>query len=898
MYYLKKKTQQTCLNSDCVFDSHRSLCGNNLTEIPEDLFTRVEDLQFLTLCRNNITSIDKTALNGSMDLQLLDLTTNKLSSLPKDLFSGVNLGKALDLSENEIEEIPDGLFCSNKVHYHNLTWLLIRNNKLVSLTKTCFKGLRYLTHIFLNGNNIEKLGDSVFEGTSVQFIYIFSNNLTKISSKSFNTEFLQEIQIYKNRITTISADDFDTRLGSILIYLHCYDLEKIPTLSSQVEATCITGDFVPKIAVNAKSTVAQFGINLEEDGFNCSFHDLKPECTPCLPGTYDDGTNECRSCPAGGYFQDDFGLMDCKVCKKGTFVKSPGGKSVQDCELCPEGTDLARHAGHRACFCKMNYARVGRFQPCSLCLEEGLNCSRDFKSLQPGYYWNWSFPGANLTAYSNFVLHLENDSPNYNLSSKQYRQLIPKVHGCPLRDSCENKGSYMAGNITGNCKHGYRGWLCSKCQNSFYSIRNTCIKCPDKKWIILETIVILSLGIGLYVFMTWQNRRHGNCDKNERSLVDKVSSQMKIALGFYQVIGELFESFHDIPWIGPLKFLEQLISFLKLNVFRLFFRPHCYSEKLKINIKIQFILSLSFPFVMFFLFASFYHMWKLYLRYKFRNATIQTFKKLKKLREKLYTYILILLFITYPPTCDVIFKLYPDACKTFFIYENDTTVNITLLRSDFDLDCKSLKIYQFYAFIATVVYVASFPCVLLMILKTYSKKIVTTQANGEQFSNNQYEPGTAMNDGAHLINETREHIRIPVWIKFLCENYKPQYWYWEIIELTRKVTQTILVTLLGWENTLTKLLTIGISVLFLTLHARLSPMTSAFEQRLQVMFSLSAIFINVLIAAVPIPQIYRAPLATILILMNMIIILVIAGEIALFIFRVVKGQMTRKQEER
>ncbi|KAJ8049308.1 hypothetical protein HOLleu_01999 [Holothuria leucospilota] len=44
------------------------------------------------------------------------------------------------------------------------------------------------------------------------------------------------------------------------------------------------------------------------------------------------------------------------------------------------------------------------------------------------------------------------------------------------------------------------------------------------------------------------------------------------------------------------------------------------------------------------------------------------------------------------------------------------------------------------------------------------------------------------------------------------------------------------------------------------------------------MFSLTAIFINVLIASVPIPQNYQTPLSTLLILMNMIIVLVVAGK--------------------
>lgn len=135
---------------------------------------------------------------------------------------------------------------------------------------------------------------------------------------------------------------------------------------------------------------------------------------------------------------------------------------------------------------------------------------------------------------------------------------------------------------------------------------------------------------------------------------------------------------------------------------------------------------------------------------------------------------------------------------------------------------------------------------------------------------------------------------IPVWLKFLCENYKPQYWYWEIVELARKVAQTVLVTLLGWEDAMTKLLTISISVLFLTLHGKLAPMTYNFEQRLQ-MFSLSAIFVNVLVASVPIPENYQAFLSTVLILLNMIIVVVVAGEVVVIIFRFMIGKRKRSK---
>ncbi|KAJ8049307.1 hypothetical protein HOLleu_01998 [Holothuria leucospilota] len=261
---------------------------------------------------------------------------------------------------------------------------------------------------------------------------------------------------------------------------------------------------------------------------------------------------------------------------------------------------------------------------------------------------------------------------------------------------------------------------------------------------------------------------------------------MKIVLGFYQVVGELLESFYGITWVGPFKILGELIAFLKINTLRVIIRPHCYSENLKLTVKIQFIIGLSFPLVLCLFFVLFYYIWKMYLKYRFRNGIVHIFTKLEKLRGILCTYALILLFITYPPTCGVIFKLYPGACKTFYIYEDDTSVNITLLRSDFDLDCKSLKCYQIFAYIATVAYVAAFPCVLLYLLQKYRSRTVTVEANDEDLDSIRNQLDSALGERSCLISNNCEPADIPAWTKFLCENYKSQFWYWEIVELARK----------------------------------------------------------------------------------------------------------------
>ncbi|XP_071852215.1 uncharacterized protein [Apostichopus japonicus] len=133
---------------------------------------------------------------------------------------------------------------------------------------------------------------------------------------------------------------------------------------------------------------------------------------------------------------------------------------------------------------------------------------------------------------------------------------------------------------------------------------------------------------------------------------------------------------------------------------------------------------------------------------------------------------------------------------------------------------------------------------------------------------------------------------IPVWLNFFCENFKPGFWFWEILELARKVMQTMLITLLGWDDPLTMLFTTGVSVLFLTLHVKFSPMKSPFEQRLQ-LFSLAVIFVNVLFAAVPMSSDYGNYISIGIITLDAAIIVIVSGEAILTAYRYIKRRCQR-----
>ena len=82
--------------------------------------------------------------------------------------------------------------------------------------------------------------------------------------------------------------------------------------------------------------------------------------------------------------------------------------------------------------------------------------------------------------------------------------------------------------------------------------------------------------------------------------------------------------------------------------------------------------------------------------------------------------------------------------------------------------------------------------------------------------------------------------------KFLYENYKSSCWYWEVIEMIRKLLLTAVLPVLASESKIALAVTIILSSLFAILHAYLKPIKDGFENFLQ-LISLSVIPVNLCI---------------------------------------------------
>ncbi|KAJ8050358.1 hypothetical protein HOLleu_03533 [Holothuria leucospilota] len=568
-------------------------------------------------------------------------------------------------------------------------------------------------------------------------------------------------------------------------------------------------------------------------------------------------------------------MIGCKECPHGKYVQDGSGKSIKDCLDCPKGTKTTHHAGYRACFCKDNYARKDRFGPCSICIEKGINCAgKEYRTIKTGFFWTWNFANANVTNYRKFVENLKTENWMFD-NFTQYNGGLPRAFECPKQNSCVPTEDY----IDVKCSDGYKGWLCSKCDRKFYSVLNQCIPCPSSGWFYTELGLVCCFCVIVLAGVVRLYKKRKTLTTPGRSIFDKIISRIKLVLGFYQVIGEFFASVHEVKWTKALKVVGDVISLIELNIFRVIIRPKCIDEKLQLNPKIEFVIGIMIPIALISTLWAIY--WILTIRYKWKNrftnasASIDSYKR--QLKYNFCTSVIVVLFVTYPSICNTVFQLHPAACETFCL-DIEKNHCKTLLRSDYDIDCKDLKIYHVFVYITMVVYVVGFPLVLYLLLRKEVKFIQLHGTPGPLHAINE-EPG---GDVQYLPDDSSTSTK-PIWINFLCENYKTEYWYWEIVELSRKISQTALLTLLGWGNALTVLFTIGMSVVFLMLHARYRPMKSTFEQLLQ-MFSLTAILANVLVAIMYVPDEYDDRLAAALIVFNSLVIVITVGKL-LFVYR-------------
>lgn len=469
-----------------------------------------------------------------------------------------------------------------------------------------------------------------------------------------------------------------------------------------------------------------------------------------------------------------------------------------------KGTNTKEFAGFRACRCSDNHYRLHRFKSCMICTK-GQVCVNDSIDLAAGYFWIWKSKESQQT-YEAF----KKDLANFNVphTIEEFKGKIPKPYACPFAGSC-------LGGTDSVCKEGYTGPLCAVCKEGYYNMMAICRKCPTLPWIIGQACVVV-LGLSCIIFFVWRQTKKSDAGKETRSITDIILARLKIVIGFYQVSSSTFGSFSYIKWPGPILAMTVYARIVQLNLLQIV-PINCIKYSMKTDAYTQFMASVIVTGS-----AITIGILSKYLIEWFTSKKLSEDERKYKIEQYKYTsyrFVSLVIFITYPSTCYHVFQMLPDTCHEICSYDEHNCRSY--LRADYSVECDTTrhKIYGNLSRLA-IAYCAGIPLVVLFMLWRSLKKTDSTFLQNYSFMRGV--------------------------LRFMYENYSADCWFWEVVELFRKIFFSAVLLLLSAEGRTSLGMTAMFSGLYSILFAFCKPMNDTFEHWLQ-LISLMASSVNLTI---------------------------------------------------
>lgn len=189
-------------------------------------------------------------------------------------------------------------------------------------------------------------------------------------------------------------------------------------------------------------------------------------------------------------------------------------------------------------------------------------------------------------------------------------------------------------------------------------------------------------------------------------------------------------------------------------------------------------------------------------------------KKISQLKETTYRNLFFFLYVTYLSTCSKTASVLPLACRELCQDEKEEICS-KYLRADYSVRCHD-PLYHKLIIVPYIsaVYIIALPTIVFVTLWRQRRvKVVTT-------------------DTPELSGYTADNIEMIKGMQFLYENYKSSSWYWELVEMSRKVVVTSGLILVGQESRSYIGLAWVTAGMYGVLFAWIRPIQDAFENRL------------------------------------------------------------------
>ena len=179
-----------------------NLNNNALQKLPQELFTSFPQLKYLFVAHNKLDSINPDTFacatsqlfkgNACGNLETVVLRNNRISSISPNAFNELKSLNALDVSQNRISHVPDNSF----KHLDNLEHLDLSHNFIRDLAQGVFSKLKNLKYLYLNHNDLKVLPAEL---PMMEWLDISHNNIASIPESYKSTIYpIEVLNIAKN----------------------------------------------------------------------------------------------------------------------------------------------------------------------------------------------------------------------------------------------------------------------------------------------------------------------------------------------------------------------------------------------------------------------------------------------------------------------------------------------------------------------------------------------------------------------------------------------------------------------------------------------------------------------------------------------------------------------------
>ena len=466
----------------------------------------------------------------------------------------------------------------------------------------------------------------------------------------------------------------------------------------------------------------------------------------------------------------------------------------------------------------MGFYRTHLFKKCHKC-GHGLECKDDYVSLKSGYWWKWRNK-THRDRYRRFLANLLASSPALDTFSVQYPYPIPTPYRCPMEGSCK-------GGLDSPCENGYKGPLCGVCSSGYFKQLQTCQKCPSRKLMVGQLSIITVILLIIVFVLVWTSRGKTKKDRGF-SVIDMFLSKLKIVIGFYQVTYGVLEAFSYIKWPDSLQVIGKYSEILQLNILQIA-PAHCLFPGLPDDAFANLFAMMAMNAVVIGFFGVAYGVRKvIILRAESLDAEMKS-TEISRTKEFAFRNVFFFLYVTYLSTCYKTAIVLPMVCRRLCRDEKEEVCS-KYLKVDYSIQCD----VQTYNKMVIVAYVS---CAYLVALPVASFGALWRRRRVLIGSK-----GAITSQHLSSLTETITGLH------FLFENYKPASWYWELVEMSRKVILTSGLILVGQESRSYIGLAWVMAGMYGTLFSWIRPIEDVTENRLMTV-SLAVTVVNLGIGA-------------------------------------------------